>query len=61
VSQLDYILLDKSLRASADGLESVRGDLSPKCKLFKEPRLGTIAADGLDASDDCPVVLTLNL
>lgn len=61
VSQLDYLLLDKGLADSVRGVEILRGGLSPKCKQFTGPRLGTIAQDRLEASDHCPLVVELDV
>jgi endonuclease/exonuclease/phosphatase family metal-dependent hydrolase len=61
VSQLDYILPDKSLASALDGVEIFRGGLSPKCKQFTGPRVGTVAVDGLEASDHCAVSVDLDL
>jgi predicted extracellular nuclease len=61
VSRLDYILIDDTFRNAVDGVEIFRGGLSPKCKQYAGQRIGTIAKDGLEASDHCPVTLVLNL
>jgi endonuclease/exonuclease/phosphatase family metal-dependent hydrolase len=61
VSQLDYVLVDKDLKAAVTGVSIFRGGLSPDCKQFTGPRIGTIAADGLEASDHCPLAVTLDI
>lgn len=55
VSQLDYILPDKGLEAAIAGTDIFRGGLSTKCKQYTGPRVGTIAADDLEASDHCAI------
>lgn len=55
VSQLDYILPDKTLEAAIAGVEIFRGGLSTACKQYTGQRVGTIAADNLEASDHCAV------
>lgn len=61
VSQLDYILVDKSLKAAITGVDIFRGGLSTGCKQFQGPRVGTIASDNLEASDHCAISVDLNL
>lgn len=61
VSQLDYILPDKSLAATIAGVDIFRGGLTPKCKQYTGPRVGTIADDGLEASDHCAVSVDFDL
>lgn len=61
VSQLDYILPDKELSDMVDGVDIFRGGLSPKCKQFNGPRVGTIAEDGLEASDHCALTVTFQI
>ncbi len=61
VSQLDYILPDKSLAGAIAGVDIFRGGLSPRCKQYTGPRVGTIAADNLEASDHCAVSVDFNL
>jgi hypothetical protein len=55
VSQLDYILPDKSLKEAISGVEVFRGGLSTGCKQYQGPRVGTIAEDNLEASDHCAI------
>ncbi|HEY0954880.1 MAG TPA: endonuclease/exonuclease/phosphatase family protein [Roseateles sp.] len=55
VSQLDYLLPDKGLAGAIAGVQISRGGLSPKCKQYTGPRLGSIATDGQEASDHCPL------
>ncbi len=61
VSQLDYILLDKSLKAHVTDVEVFRGGLSPNCKQYDGERIGTISKDKLEASDHCPLCVELNV
>ncbi len=61
VSQLDYILPDKGLVGAIDSVDIFRGGLSPRCKQFTGPRVGTIDADGLEASDHCALSVTFRL
>jgi predicted extracellular nuclease len=61
VSQLDYILLDKSLKSSVVNVEIFRGGLSPLCKQYDGPRIGTITEDKLEASDHCPLCVELKV
>lgn len=61
VSQLDYILLDKSLKPNVAGVEIFRGGLSLKCKQYSGPRIGTISKDELEASDHCPLCVELDV
>ena len=61
VGRLDYILVDAALQNAVDDVEIFRGGLSPKCKQYTGTRVGTIAKDGLEASDHCPVTLVLDL
>lgn len=53
VSQLDYLLPDKGLAQAIAGVQITRGGLSPGCKQYTGPRVGSIATDGLEASDHC--------
>ncbi|MFS8981113.1 hypothetical protein PO002_43180 [Cupriavidus necator] len=61
VSQLDYVLVDQSLTAAIEQVSIFRGGLSPKCKQFMGPRVGTIGKDNLEASDHCPLSVDLSL
>jgi endonuclease/exonuclease/phosphatase family metal-dependent hydrolase len=61
VSRLDYLWLPTSLASAITKTEVVRGGLSPRCTQFTGRRLGTIAKDRLEASDHCPVVVTLEV
>ncbi|MBF0167573.1 MAG: endonuclease/exonuclease/phosphatase family protein [Alphaproteobacteria bacterium] len=63
VSRLDYILVDSELEDGVVGTEVFRGGLSPNCpkKHYDGERVGTIEEDKLEASDHCPVTVTLSL
>jgi hypothetical protein len=61
VSQLDYILPDKSLAAAIDGVDIFRGGLTMRCKQYTGPRVGTIATDDLEASDHCAISVDFDL
>lgn len=61
VSQLDYLLVDRNLESAISGVTVFRGGLSSKCKQYKGARVGTIEADGLEASDHCALLVDLEL
>lgn len=61
VSQLDYILPDKTLAAAVAGVDIFRGGLTKRCKQYAGPRVGTIAQDDLEASDHCAVSVDFDL
>jgi endonuclease/exonuclease/phosphatase family metal-dependent hydrolase len=59
VSQLDYILLDKTLKEKITDVEIFRGGLSTNCKQYTGPRIGTVA-DKNEASDHCPLCVEID-
>jgi endonuclease/exonuclease/phosphatase family metal-dependent hydrolase len=60
VSQLDYVLLDKTLKDKVTSVEIFRGGLSTKCKQFTGPRIGTVT-DKNEASDHCPLCVEIDI
>lgn len=60
VSRLDYVLLDKRLAVKEKPLVLRKG-LSTKCKKYGGPRYGTIGPKHTEASDHCPVTITIEL
>lgn len=56
-SRLDYILTHKSLAAGSP--EIVRSGLTTKCKQYTGPRYPTVGAEHTEASDHCPVTVSI--
>jgi endonuclease/exonuclease/phosphatase family metal-dependent hydrolase len=61
VSRLDYILIDPKLKDKVAKLEIFRQGLTTKCKNYKGPRFPTVGPEHTEASDHCPMTLTLAL
>lgn len=59
VSRLDYILPHKSL--NVDSINIVRKGLTTKCRQYEGPRYATVGAEHTEASDHCPISITLDL
>jgi endonuclease/exonuclease/phosphatase family metal-dependent hydrolase len=59
VSRLDYILPHTTLNIS--GVKIVRKGLSTKCKVYTGPRFPNIGSAHTEASDHCPVSVTLEV
>jgi exonuclease III len=60
VSRLDYILIDKTLK-QVGAAEVVRSGLTTKCKQHPGPRFSTIGPEHTEASDHCPLVVTIEV
>ena len=58
-SRLDYILPHKSLEVTATDI--VRKGLTTKCKEYDGPRYPTVGLEHTEASDHCPVSVTIKL
>ncbi len=59
VSRLDYILPHKGLKLT--GVEVLRNGLTTKCKRYPGPRYPAIGQEHTEASDHCPVTVTLEM
>lgn len=60
VSRLDYLLVDGALALQGPA-EVVRKGLSTKCKQYTGPRFGTVGPSHTEASDHCPLTVTLTV
>lgn len=60
-SRLDYILVDSSLKGSIQSATVLRKGLTLKCKQYTDDRYPTVGQVGNEASDHCPVTVTLEI